>query len=197
MANPQEVSTFIREHSFGILLTVADQEIHNTYTPFLFSQESQTLQGHIAKANPQWRSWDQSTTAKAVFTGPHAYVSPSYYTSDLNVPTWNYTSVTVTGPLSIVSNEDEVVAFMDGLVAQHETGRGVPWSFDHSDHRYRQLLANIVVFQVEALQVDAAFKLNQNKSVEDQQSVMGHLKQSTSAVERQVAALMARNLPSS
>ncbi|QEG37133.1 FMN-binding negative transcriptional regulator [Bythopirellula goksoeyrii] len=194
VTDPSLTNAFIREQSFGLLLTTEGGRIHDTHTPFLLTDDERYLCGHIAKANPQWKSWDLHTTATVIFTGPHSYISPSYYASDFNVPTWNYTAVTVRGPLSILSEEELVVNFIDSLVSHYEDEKSAPWSLNHSDERYMQLLSSIVAFQVEVAEVETSFKLNQNKSLEDQKSVMHQLRQSSSPMDRQVASLMEKNI---
>jgi transcriptional regulator len=190
---PSAIHAFIRKHSFGLLLTVSGQEIEDTHTPFLLSESDGCLVGHVARANPQWKSWNKSTRAKVIFTGPHAYVSPGYYVSEFNVPTWNYTAVSVSGALTVIEDEAEVVGFLDDLTAHHETG-DAPWKLDRKDDRYMKLLSGIVVFRVAMESVEASFKLNQNKAEEDQRGVIGALKGTSCPSEGAVAELMEGNL---
>ncbi len=84
--DPEVIGNFIREHAFGLLLTVSGTEIHDTHTPFVLTDDGHLL-GHIARANPQWSHWTADTVAKVIFSGPHAYISPNYYASEFNVPT--------------------------------------------------------------------------------------------------------------
>ena len=191
--NPSVIISFIRKHSFGVLLTGHGDKLTPTYTPFVLSDDENYLYGHIAKANPQWKDWQPSTTATVLFTGPHCYISPSYYASEFNVPTWNYTAISVSGQLSVVDEETQIVDFIESLIALHESKRSDSWTLDHSDQRYMQLLSSIVVFQIEISDLKAAFKLSQNKSLEDQQSVISHLRESNSTAQHQVASMMERN----
>ena len=188
------VASFIRKHSFGTLLTIEDGRIHDTRAPFILSDDENFLWGHIARANPHWSNWGQSTAGKILFSGPHCYVSPTFYTTDFNVPTWNYVSASISGLISIVDAEEQVLAFLESLVSRYEEGReGQGWAFDVSDERYIRLLAGIVVFKVRIEEIDASFKLNQNKSKEDQESVIQNLSKSRIERDRQIATLMRRH----
>ena len=187
--DPEAILSFIAAHPFGLLLTVSGGTIHDTHTPFIVSEDGKFLLGHIARANPQWNDWSGETQAKVVFTGPHAYVSPSYYKSEFNVPTWNYTAVSVSGKLSVIEDESQVPHFLDQLVTANETG-DTPWKMNHEDERYLKLLAGIVVFSISMDDVDASFKLNQNKTPEDQCGVIASLKGTGCPFDAEVADLM-------
>lgn len=190
--DPQLIKDFIRENQFGLLLSHTDGEIHDTHTPFIVL-ENGSLQGHIARANPQWQQWQGQHPVKVVFTGPHAYISPHYYASDFNVPTWNYTAVSVTGRVSIIEDQSRILEFLDRLVAQNETS-DAPWKLDRDDEHYTKLLAAIVVFSVSVDRVDASFKLNQNKAVDDQKHVIQSLSGSGCPFDGAVADMMNSNV---
>ncbi|MEM7012726.1 MAG: FMN-binding negative transcriptional regulator [Verrucomicrobiota bacterium] len=187
--DPEVIHAFIRQNAFGLLLTTSGEEIHDTHTPFYLSDDGTILTGHIARANPQWKNWDTKTTAKAIFTGPHAYVSPRFYQTEFNVPTWNYTAVSISGQLSIVEDTSEILESMDHLIAENETTDS-PWALDHGDERNLNLLKGIVVFRLTIEEVEAKFKLNQNKSEAERKNVIEGLSQSDSAGDREVAELM-------
>jgi len=193
VTNRKEIYAFIKQHPFGLLLTVDNEEIHDTHTPFILSEKDCHLYGHIAKANPQWKHWKQQTTAKVIFTGAHTYISPQYYTSEFNVPTWNYTAVSLSGALTIIEDESKVLEFLDQLVSASEPTEK-PWQLDRSDERYMKLLSGIVVFKIDIDKIDASFKLNQNKSTEDQQGVIDSLKKSHCPFDHTIAKTMKENL---
>ena len=190
--NPSTIQSFIRENPFGLLLSINGDEIDDTHTPFVLSDNGLLL-GHIAKANPQWKSWRNGSTVKVIFTGPHSYISPRYYVSEFAVPTWNYTAVSVVGSITVIQDEDIVLSFLDSLVAENESSDS-PWKLDRSDERYMNLLFSIVVFSISMDRVDASFKLNQNKTEEDQFKVIRSLESSGCPFDSSVASLMARNI---
>ena len=187
-----EILEFIRQYPFGLLLTVNDGEIDDTHTPFILSECGEYLFGHIAKANSHWKGWSDDTKAKVVFTGPHAYVSPSYYASEFNVPTWNYTAVSISGKLTVIDDEAEVLEFLDQLVIENE-GSEEAWQLDRNNDNYMKLLGGIVVFKISIDTVNACFKLNQNKTSEDQHGVISSLQKSSCPFDHGVADLMEGN----
>jgi transcriptional regulator len=193
--DPALVEAFIRENPLGLLLSCTDGEIHDTHTPFLLREDG-TLIGHIARANPQWKCWEKNNRVKVIFTGPHAYISPRYYATEFNVPTWNYTAVSVSGLLSLVEDETNVLEFLYELVARNETSDPA-WKLDREDARYLQLLSAIIVFSISPDHIDASFKLNQNKSREDRKSVVDALSGSGCPHDLEVATLMNRILDES
>ena len=87
---------FIRQNSFGTLVSEQDGELVASHLPFLLDPERGpygTLVAHMARANPHWQAFDGDAEALAIFQGPHAYISPSWYATEQSVPTWNYTAV--------------------------------------------------------------------------------------------------------
>lgn len=190
--DPAEIHSFIRGNSFGLLLSVDGNEIHDTHTPFVLSDDGLLL-GHIAKANPQWRHWSQGSTVKVIFTGPHGYISPRHYVSEFAVPTWNYTAVSVTGCITVLRDEDSVLSFLDRLIAENENSKA-PWVLNRNDERYMKLLSSIIVFSISMDAVEASFKMNQNKSAADQLKVISSLEASGCPFDSNVASLMAKNI---
>lgn len=190
------VHSFIRKNPFGLLLSVEADEIHDTHTPFIISNDGSHLLGHIARANPHWKSWNDESSAKVIFTGPHTYISPKYYASVFNVPTWNYTAVSVAGKLTIIDDENRVIEFLEALTAQNEHSDS-PWKLDRNDVRYRNLLSGIVVFSISLDRVEASFKLNQNKSTEDQEKVIQSLQDTGCPFDGAVSSLMTANIEQS
>ena len=190
--DPTLIGQFIRQHPFGILLSSADgSSIQDSHTPFLLSNDQHTLTGHIARANGHWKDWSANPRVKVIFHGPHCYVSPADYQSDFNVPTWNYTAVSVDGDIEIVDDPGEQLSFMHSLVAEHEPAGGdAAWSLDESDDKMMSLLDAVVFFRIRISNIQAKFKLNQNKSAEDRNRVIEKLLKSSSAFDRSVGALM-------
>src|SRR3954469_15609634 len=100
---------FIEQHSFGLLVSQVDGLPFASHLPFLLDRTAGphgTLIGHMARANPQWRTL-AGQMALVVFSGPHAYVSPTWYEAANTVPTWNYAAVHATGRAEVVEGRDE------------------------------------------------------------------------------------------
>lgn len=189
------IRQFIAENSFAILVSAASgTEIHDTHLPLVMSDDGTHLHGHIAKANEHWKAWEQTDQVKVIFHGPHAYVSPTFYASEFNVPTWNYTTVSISGEIEIITEFAEQKASLHALVNHHEAGMQRPWSFDDSNEKLTRLFAALVFFKIRIQKTEAKFKLNQNKSSEDQAAVIDQLSKSKSTFDQEVARMMTENL---
>lgn len=108
--NPEEIRTFLKENSFGILINQTNGKLCATHIPIeleLNAEGKEILQGHISKLNPQAEGFTANDEVLAVFTGPHSYISSSWYDHE-NVPTWNYIAVHVYGKIKIVDYETSV-----------------------------------------------------------------------------------------
>jgi len=191
--DPDKFYEFMEENSFATVISVNDDgNILHTQTPLIVSEDRKKLLGHIAKANPQWNSW---VKVKVLFQGAHTYISPRYYASSINVPTWNYQTVSVDGNISLISDCNEKIDVMKNLVSQYEQGSPQPWEFDPNDSRYDKLFEMITFFEIEISDIKANFKLNQNKSKEDQLSVISHLNATKGLSDNQlIAKAMKENL---
>eukprot|EP00112_Aurelia_sp_Birch-Aquarium-sp1_P008154 Seg18947.1 transcript_id=Seg18947.1/GoldUCD/mRNA.D3Y31 product="Protease synthase and sporulation protein PAI 2" protein_id=Seg18947.1/GoldUCD/D3Y31 len=184
------IHSFIKDHPFGLLLSLESEEIHDTHTPFHLRADG-ALVGHIAKANPQWKSWTHTSKVKVIFSGPHSYISPKYYSSDFNVPTWNYSAVSITGTIKVIDSEEEMLDFLDSLTNDHEDEKE-PWTLDRNDERYMKLLSGIVVFEITPTDIKASFKMSQNKSEEDKANVIDSLNSSGCPFDHQTAEFISQ-----
>jgi transcriptional regulator len=123
---------FIERHSFGLLVSQVEGLPFATHLPFLLERTSGphgSLVCHIARANPQWQQAN-GQTALAIFTGPHAYISPTWYEAEQVVPTWNYAAVHVYGRFEVIENERVLLKIVQEMVAVYERSMPRPWSFE-------------------------------------------------------------------
>ena len=188
---------FVSRNGFGLLITSGEDGLQATACPMIWRREGGEhgeVWGHVARANPQWRHFNEVGEALLVFQGPHAYVSPRYYRSEVNVPTRNYTAVQLRGPIAPVTATEELAELLTALTDEHEGGRSDPWRFDPEHPKLAPMMRAVVGFRVEVTSIDGKFKLNQNKSGEDREGVVEVLEGSDSEVERGVAELMREQL---
>ena len=168
----------IAEHPFATLITPGDPEPHLTHLPLELAADrgpGGMLLGHMARANPHWRHFGNGPSI-AVFNGPHAYVSPSWYAEPATaVPTWNYAVAHVHGIAELMDDEDEKRALLDGLVARYEGSRSRPWHLQLEGAALEAMLGAIVGFRLRIERIDAKLKLSQNRSAEDRERVIGAL----------------------
>lgn len=190
ITDPQIIRNFIQQNSFGILLSIVDGEIHDTHVPLVLNAEGTELMGHIAKLNEQWKGWEHDPNVKVIFHGPHTYISPRYYHQEGYVPTWNYTAVSVSGKVEIIQSRDDQLALIRDLVASYESGFPEPWQIDEGNQKMVNMLGGVVCFRITIETIEAKFKLNQDKTEEDRQSVIRHLQESGDPMSHAIAAMM-------
>jgi transcriptional regulator len=178
---------FIDRYSFATLVSVLDGEPFATHLPLLLDRNNARLLGHVARANPHARAFDGNIPALAIFTGPHAYVSPALYVSTPAVPTWNYTAVHVVGCPAVVEDERRVDDLLACLIRKYESSREQPWSGEMPDDFRRKMVRGIIAFEMPMARVEGKFKLSQNRPEADRENVIRHLE------DREVAALMRAN----
>jgi len=120
------------------------------------------LLGHCAKPNPHWRYLAERPRALATFLGPHAYLSPSVYPDLARVPTWNYLAVHCTVRATLVEDADAKDALLKKLIADHEPGYAAQWR-GLGEEVARKMLAGIVGFELQVLELQCKLKLNQHR----------------------------------
>jgi transcriptional regulator len=194
--NSERISALIERNSFGMLVTAPDGVPFVSHLPFIFDRavgSKGILLCHMARANPQWQHFSSGGEVLAVFQGPHAYVSPSWYSSP-GVPTWNYAVVHLRGKPRLIKSESELETLVERLTYVYESHMPGPWKPNLAGERRTTLLNLIVGFKIEVTAVQAKFKLSQNRPPEDQQNVVGKLSQSSNQTEAAVAELMSEVL---
>jgi transcriptional regulator len=192
--NLEEIEVFIRHSSFGILVSTENGRPLATHIPIELEEREgkKVLCGHLARANEQWRSFDENKEVLVIFTGPHAYISASWYNGE-SVPTWNYVAVHVYGKIRIIEGQDLWLS-LKKLVDKYEQASENPVSLETmSEKIVENQMRAIVGFEIEITDIQAKYKLSQNRNAEDYQRVVEHLQQSQDPIARQVSELMQKD----
>lgn len=188
--NASEIRAFLKANSFGILVSQYQNKPWATHIPLeLETTEDgkEVLTAHMAKANPQWREFDQNEEVLCIFNGPHSYVSSSWYKEE-EVPTWNYIAVHVYGKLNILS-EEEVMASMHRLVDKYEANSKKPISLKDMSPRTLKQIKGVVGFQIEITDIQAQYKLSKNRE-QDHPKIIEELEDSKNPMSIEVAKAM-------
>ncbi|USG61666.1 FMN-binding negative transcriptional regulator [Sneathiella marina] len=161
--------------SFATLITSSTRGIPvASHLPVSYDpdmSEFGTIYAHMARANTHWQEFDDAEVL-TIFQGQHAYISPSFYATDINVPTWNYVAVHAYGVPKILSDPEETLKVLQLLTAENEQGMAAPWTTDNmSSKRLQGLMRAIVAFEIPITRLEGKAKLGQNKLPEDQASV--------------------------
>jgi transcriptional regulator len=168
-ARPDVLHDAMRRIGFATLIT---QGLEANHLPMLL--DGNVLRGHVARANTVWKSGEGE--ALAIFLGPHAYVSPSWYPSKAEtgkaVPTWNYVTIHAKGHIRWVQDADWLRAHVTALSEVHESPRPEPWKVTDAPESYiAAMLKGIVGFELEIAQLDGKYKLTQNRDEADRDAV--------------------------
>lgn len=162
---------FMRRHSFATIVTHDGAVPHATHMPVLLDAARGahgTLVSHMARANPQWRHFENGQEVLVIFTGPHAYVSPAWYVTQPAVPTWNYTAVHACGTPRVVTDHERFAAMLAELVEFNEAPRGdARWDGKLPPEFRDKLMHGIVGVEIEITRLEGKFKLSQNRPPAD------------------------------
>jgi transcriptional regulator len=189
----EDAITFMRANPFAILISSTDAGPFATHLPLFVrwapQQEKVVLRGHVAKANPHWRYLEQQPQCLTIFHGPHSYISPGNYTVHESVPTWNYGAVHLYGSAQVFSSPEALQSVLHELIHTFEPAYAAQWASMDEGFRER-MLKQIVGFEIEVTKMEAKFKLNQNRSREDQDNVIASLEKADDTAVSGVARLM-------
>ncbi|WP_413290683.1 FMN-binding negative transcriptional regulator [Bdellovibrio sp. HCB337] len=174
----------IREYPLGLLISNFEQKLEANYLPFLVEQDGEDtyLLAHCAKANPQWRRLVGDVLVS--FQGPQRYISPTIYVGKNQVPTWNYAAVQVHGVAEHFSDSESLKKVLNDSVRFFEAGNGTNWSYDLPPKLQESLESAIVGIRIKVLNVEAKFKLSQNRGSEDYDAVSNFLSNSNKESDR-------------
>lgn len=177
------MQALMRAHPFATLVSTLGGAAQADHLPLVVHEELSefgVIRGHIAKGNPLWRKRDGVTDVLAIFQGPQAYVSPSWYPSKKEhgkvVPTWNYAVVHARGVLAFNDDPRWLMDHLGELTSRNEGGRPAPWAVSDApaDYMARQL-KGVVGIEIEVASLDGKWKVSQNKDALDRAGVAAGL----------------------
>lgn len=195
--NVDKLVSFMQANSFATLVSILDGVPFASHIPLvvIVKDDVVKLVGHLAKQNPQGQAFE-SVESLAIFTGAHAYVSPSSYEKHESVPTWNYIAVHAYGFPKIITF-DEAPESMDqminDMVDTYETEYKSRWQSLSQGYR-EGMMQGIVGFEMIVTRLEGKYKLSQNRSEVDRQNVSNILRQSSNPVIHAVGVEMQQNL---
>jgi transcriptional regulator len=172
---------FMRQHPF-VFLTGVNEENKPAVTQvpvFIDEREGKLfLTGHIMKNSDHQRAFEQNPDVLAVFTGPHTYVSASWYTNPYMGSTWNYMSVHAKGTIRF-GDSDELVSILQRLTLHYEKNNAAsPTVFDNLPDEYTEkMMKAIVPFEIEITDLQHIFKLSQNRDEKSFQNIIAKLQE--------------------
>ncbi|WP_419962416.1 FMN-binding negative transcriptional regulator [Psychrobacillus sp. BM2] len=194
VTNINEIIEFLERNSFATIVTTKKGKPIASHLPIGLQKhgEDYYLTGHMAYGNPQWRTFETCDNVLAIFQGSHSYISSSWYEHE-NVPTWNYQAVHVYGHASIL-DEEELKQDLADLLDKYEKQRENPVLWDKlSPQLLESQLKGIVGFKIKVQEVQAAYKLSQNRNDEDYHNIVEKLQEEENINSHQLAEAMKKN----
>lgn len=195
--DPEALRAIMREARLSTLVTATSQGLVATPLPLFLDEgegEFGTLHGHLAKANRQWKLAPQGE-ALAIFSGPDAYISPSWYATKREhgkvVPTWNYAAVHACGPVEFFEDEDRLREVVSRLTDLHEKPRADSWAVSDAPEPFvKAQLRGIVGVRLPIARIEGKRKMSQNRPEADREGVAAGLSSSESEQDRLVATMI-------
>jgi transcriptional regulator len=198
---------FIDAHPLATLVTSsAEHGLFATHLPLILRRTDGphgTLEGHVARANPQHqhvRELAAGSEVLVIFTGANAYISPNWYASKAEhgrvVPTWNYIAVHAYGTTRVSDDESVLRPHLERLVARHEGKHPAPWTMGAAPADYiQQQLRAIVAVEIAITRLEGKWKMSQNRPAGDIDGVIRGLSESDRPEDREVADIVAERRP--
>lgn len=189
--NPEELLAFMGEFPFATLVTCGEGGMTATHLPLSVRCEGDRfrISGHLAKANPQGAHLAAGAEAMAIFTAPHAYISPAHYEPGKWVPTWNYVAVHAYGMPSVFEDREAKLATLRGAIAAYEPGYQA--DFDSYPPEFVDAkLKGIVAFEIAVTRVEGRWKLSQDRKPAERERIRTALAASDDALAARLARYM-------
>jgi transcriptional regulator len=195
-----DIHRTIREARSATLVTATEEGLVGTPLPMLLDESegrNGTLYAHVARANPQWKLMP-SGEAMAIFAGPEAYVTPSWYATKQEthkvVPTWNYVAIHAYGPVEFFDDADRLLDVITRLTDLHEQSRKDRWAVTDAPADFiKAQLKGIVGLRMQITRLDGKRKMSQNRNGADRAGVIDGLFKSDRPEDRVVASLIPRD----
>jgi transcriptional regulator len=174
----------IREHTLAAVVTMGPEGLIANHVPLILDAEAGalgTLRGHVSRMNPQWRDSLPHIAALAIFQGPSAYITPSWYPSKEQtgrvVPTYNYVVVHAHGSLKTYEDPELLLRNVRALTELHEASFAERWSVDDAPADFiREQLKGIVGIEIPISRLEGKWKVSQNRVPADRQGVIDGLR---------------------
>jgi transcriptional regulator len=197
---PEELEAFLAAHPLGALVTAdASGSLFATHLPLIFGDG--VLEGHVARANQHHTLARDGAEALVIFTGPNAYVTPSWYPEKAVhgrvVPTWNYVAVHAYGTVRFIDDPEWLLPHLNRLVDRNEAARlayagDTRWRVGDAPPEFiAQQMKAIVGVQIRVARLEGKWKMSQNRTPESLGGVVAGLRASPVAMDREVSAIVA------
>lgn len=190
---------YIRDYGFGLLVVADSEGIEANHVPFYLRADGNGNQGqlecHVARNNPVWQRLQDGSRVLAVFQGPDAYISPSWYETKAEtgrvVPTWNYLAVHAEGRARVIEDRSWLKGHLHRLTDQHESEMDNPWSVDDAPADFIERLVQAVVgIEITIENLTGKLKASQNQPDKNRAGVKAGLESAEGAHNHATASFI-------
>lgn len=188
----------VKQYPFAHVITAAGGETYATPTPVFFETDdtTTTLVGHLTRINPHATALQAGQPVLVVFSGPHTYISSSWYRTLLTVPTWDYVAAQVRGRLAPIDDDEGQLTVLRRIAQVLERDNEHPWTLEHAPPgKVQQLLPRIRSFRISIERIEGVTKLNQTHPASDRLLIIQQLLARQDSDSREIARLMAHLPP--
>jgi transcriptional regulator len=190
------LAQLISEYPLATIVANLDGHFEINHLPLMLSPDKTKLYGHVARMNPLVKVANSSNASiTAIFNGPNAYVTPSWYPSKQEggkvVPTWNYAAVHAEGSIKLIEDAQWLRSHVSQMTNLHEPTYQSTWKLDDAPEEYVQLMLKAIIgIEIEISSLVGKFKLSQNRPAQDYDSVVGQLEKSPKEVLQEMLQYM-------
>ncbi len=191
--DPEKLLALAARYPFATVITPGADELWVSHVPLLVRRRdgAVVVLGHVARANAHWEAMEGGAVTTAIFHGPHAYISPTWYATSPAVPTWNYVVLHAVGKARVYHDGPELAELLRELTAEYEGRQAGAWSPDRLPADFAQPMRGAIVgFEIAVDLLEGKLKLSQNRSAEDRRGVVAALEAQMSEDSQAVALLM-------
>lgn len=196
VADIPRLHDLITAYPLAVCVSQGESGLTGNHIPWIIDRSTGPLGcllGHVARANPLWKT-AAGREMLCVFSGPQAYISPTWYEAEQTVPTWNYVAVQAAGTVELVESGPALMAILQMQVQQFERDQAVPWKMDSESSFLQKLATQVVGLRIPLARLDGKWKLSQNHSHARRSKVIQQLAAQSDAQAQQMAAWMQREL---
>ncbi|HEU0189517.1 MAG TPA: FMN-binding negative transcriptional regulator [Gallionella sp.] len=188
----------MRAYPLATLVTLTSGVLDANHIPLHLSDAPApfgVLRGHVARTNPLWRDFAKEVEALAIFHGPDAYITPSWYATKKETgkvaPTWNYAVVHAYGTLHAIDDAAWVRAHLEALTDCHEANFPKPWAVSDAPHEFTEkLIESVVGIEIVITRLSGKWKVSQNQPAQNRAGVIEGLGSSGHSDAVAMAALV-------
>ena len=190
-----KILDFIRQNDFATLVVYDGEKPVASHLLMEVIEDGENLRinGHMSRANPLWKMFEKNSKVLVIFQGPHTYISPTWY-NHINVPTWNYQSIHIYGKPRLVTEKTETYGILKRLTDRYETT--TPYSLETLPQYFvEKEMRGVAAFRIDVTEIEANYKLSQNRDEESYRSIVNHLERRTDDDAHEIAEEMRQNRP--